>query len=152
MLAEAINLFPDKTFFIQLALFLVVLTVLSRFVFKPLLKILELRRQHTAGERKKMEELARRTETMMKEYEARMTAARQEAIGLKESIRREGQEAGSKLVQESKEAAKLQIEKVKQEIKISSDEAVGELEKQAKLLGVEMAEKVLGRKVVGNGH
>lgn len=152
LLAESVNLLPDKTFFVQLIFFVIVLFCLSRFVFKPLLKILALRRQHTEGERRKIETVAARTEAMMKEYEAKMAVARQQASQLKESIRREGEEAGAKLVQESKEVAKIQVEKVKQEIQKSVDQASADLEKQAKQLGTEIAGKILGRSLTGNGH
>jgi len=152
LLAEGVRLLPDKTFFIQLGFFLVLLFVMTRFVFKPILKVLELRKLHTEGEKKKIEDLAKRTEGLMKEYETKLTAAHQEAIQVKEAIRREGQEAGSKLVSESKEAAKNEIERVKKEITESATKAKTDLEKQAKQLGTEIAGKVLGRNLTGNGH
>ena len=152
LLTEGINLLPDRTFFAQLAIFLIVLFMLSRFVFKPVLKVLKLRKHHTEGERKRIEELAKKSQVMMEEYSKKIAQARLQASQLKENIRQEGELRGSELIQTSKNIARQEIERVRQEIQKSANKAKSDLEKQAENLGTEIAEKVVGRKLQKNGH
>lgn len=147
LLSAEIQLLPDKTFFLQLVLFLVVAVSLNHFVFKPVLKILNLRKMRTKGDRAKIEELMTKTQNLIKEYEAKMKEAKIEGVKIKEAIRREGEGQGQKIVHEAKQASLEQIEKIKQEIEMESKKASEQLEQQAKTLGKDMAEKILGRPI-----
>lgn len=142
-----IRLMPDKTIFVQMAIFLVVAVALNYLVFKPVLKILNLRYAKTKGDKAKIEDLTVKTDALIKEYETKIKQAKIEALQMKEAIRREGAEQGQKIVHESKQAALTQIEKIKSEITLEGKRAAGELEEQAKNLGKELAQKVLGRPV-----
>jgi len=145
MLAAEIQLLPDYTLFFQLGIFLLVAFSLSHFVFKPVLKIVKLRRSKTEGDRLKIQELNQKTESLMKEYEEKIKVAKQEAFQIKESIRREGEEQGQRMIHEAKQASLSQIEKAKKEIAAASQLATDQLESQARTLGKSLAEKVLGR-------
>ena len=145
MLAEEVQLLPDKTLFIQLAIFLVVAVALNHFVFKPVLRLILLRRTRTKGEREKLEGLQQKTEGLMKEYEAKILKARQEGFKIKESIRREGEAQGQKIIHEAKQASMGQMDLVKKEIEKETEAATKELEKEAENLSQTLAEKVLGR-------
>ena len=147
LLSSEIQLMPDKTFFIQLGIFLVVAVCLNYLVFKPVLKIIQLRKSKTEGDRKKIHTIAEKTEQLMKEYEAKMETAKKEAFKLKESLKREGEEQGQKVIHEAKQASLTQIDQIKKEIAVSSDRALKDLEEQSKTLGKNLAEKVLGRPI-----
>lgn len=149
LLATEINLFPDKTIFIQLGIFLVVLFALNALVFQPVLKILRLRRSKTEGDREKLEDLNRQTTQIVKEYEDKMSQAKAEAFAMKEAIRKEGELQGQRIVQEARAASLAQIEKMKQEIQSAAQKTGEELERQSDLLSRNIAEKVLGRSL---GH
>lgn len=145
LLSTEIQLFPDRTLFIQLGIFLAVVFCLNHFVFQPVLKILRLRRAKTEGDRKKITEIVQKTEQLMKEYEAKMQEAKKEAFQIKEGIRREGREQGLNIVQEARQASLTQIEKIKKEIAGAATQATAQLESQAEVLSRQIAEKVLGR-------
>lgn len=145
LLSTEINLFPDRTLFIQLGIFLAVVFCLNHFVFQPVLKILKLRKARTEGDRKKIEEVVQKTQNLMKEYEAKMQEAKKEAFQIKEAIRKEGHEQGLIIVQEARQASQTQIEKIKKEIASASLQAGSQLESQADILSRQIAEKVLGR-------
>lgn len=145
MLATEIQLLPDKTFFIQLATFLVVAVSLNHFVFKPVFRIISLRKSKTEGDRQKILNLTEKTESLIKEYEEKMRTAKQEAFKVKEEIRKEGEEQSHRIVQEAKQASLAQIDKIKKEVASASQVAGRDLEDQAKTLGKSLAEKVLGR-------
>lgn len=145
MLASEISLFPDRTFFIQLAIFLAVLACLNHLVFRPVLQILRLRMAKTDGDRKKIAEIKEKTETLLQEYSKKIQEAKQEAFQMKEAIRRTGEEQGQKIVQEAKQASLAQIEKTKKEMEGITQACAKELEAHAQSLGRQIAEKVLGR-------
>lgn len=147
LLAESVQLMPDKTFFVQLGIFLAVLFALNHFVFKPVLRIIALRREKTKGAQAQIEALAAKTETLVKEYEAKIQEARKEAFGLKEGIRREGEAQGQKMVQEARQASLVQVEQMRHEIKRETDQAGRRLETEAERIGKTLAEKLLGRPI-----
>lgn len=145
MLASEIQLFPDKTIFIQLAIFLLVLVSLNHFVFKPVLKLIRLRKERTEGERERLKELQEKTEGLVGDYESKMESAKQEGFRIKEGIRREGEAQAQRVIQEAKQASLSQLEKIKKEIERETEGASKQLEKEAEVLSQTLAEKVLGR-------
>jgi len=147
MLAVEVQLFPDKTFFVQLVLFLTVLFGLHFLVFRPVLKILRYRFEKTEGDRKRIESLTQKTEVLIQQYESKMQTAKKEAQGLKEIIRKEGVEQSSRMIQDVKELRMKELEKIRQEVSKATLEAEKKLEVQAKDLGVQMVEKVLDKKI-----
>ena len=109
------------------------------------MKIIHLRKAKTEGDRKKIEEMTQKTDALMKEYEKKIQEAKQDAFKMKETIRKEGDEQGQRIVHEAKQASLSQIEKIKKEMEIARQNATSQLELQAKTLGKMIAEKVLGR-------
>lgn len=144
MLGLEIRLLPDQTFFIQLGVFLTVLIGLNYLIFKPVLRILRYRFEKTVGDRKKIEELTQKTHLLMTEYETKIADARAKAHELKEAIRQEGVDQATQLVHEAKALRQKELEKVRQEVAKAYGMAEGQLVTQAKTLGREIAEKVLG--------
>ncbi len=145
--ATEIRLMPDKTLFIQLGIFLVVAFCLNHLVFKPVLKIINLRYAKTKGDRHKIEELTQKTAVFVKEYETKIKEAKLEGLKAKEAIRREGENQGHKIIHEAKQLSLTQIEKIKNEIQTESRQAASALEEQAKIISQELAQKVLGRPI-----
>ncbi len=152
MLIAEVSLLPDKTLLIQLGIFLAVLWTLNVFIFKPLLKILKARFEKTAGDRKRIEDLTRKTESLVASYEERMTEARKQAHALKDAIRKEGLDQAGKLIHDAKELRKAELERVRIEVDRAASEAEKQLETQSKELGAAITEKVFGRKVQSNGN
>lgn len=145
LLSSEINLFPDQTVFVQLLIFLSVLAALNILVFKPLLKVLQLRRSKTEGDLKRIGEVQAKAMTVMKEYEGKIKEARLEAFRMKEEIRREGESEATRIIQEARQAGLAQVEKIKREIEDSCKMAEKDLELQSEILSRSIAEKVLGR-------
>lgn len=154
LLASAIKLIPETRaeaidmvvqVGILMGVFLVVAVSLNFLVFQPVLRILKLRRSKTSGDRIRLEELSAQTEALIKEYEAKMAEAKGEAFAVKETIRKEGELQGQRMIQEARAANHAQIEKLKEEIQNASRKAGKELERESEVLSRSIAEKVLGR-------
>ncbi|MBI4124459.1 MAG: ATP synthase F0 subunit B [Deltaproteobacteria bacterium] len=145
LLSTEVQLMPDKTLFTQLAIFLTVLAALNHFVFKPVLRIIRLRREKTKGDQTRIEELTKQTEGLVKEYEGKIHEARKEAFQMKEAIRREGEAQGQRIIQEARGASLAQMEKASRAIQKETEAASKKLEAQAEGMSRTLAEKLLGR-------
>lgn len=145
LLSEGINLFPDQTVWIQLAIFLAVFFVVNRLVFQPVLKILNLRREKTGGDLSKIKALEEEQALLLKRYEEELALAKREAQKEKEMIRREGELVAHQMTHQARVDSLEQIAKIKEEIAIASQKARQELEGKAEQLSRSIGSKVLGR-------
>ncbi|MGQ0542843.1 MAG: ATP synthase F0 subunit B [Blastocatellia bacterium] len=136
--AESIQLFPDGTLFIHIALILLMIWVLNRTFFRPINAIIESREKHKGGRGGEAGEILREVSEKQKEYEKAMLAARSESYEVIEKARAEAVDASQKTVSDAKaEAAKL-IADEKAEVKDQIAEAKVEIVREAE----KMAEKI----------
>lgn len=142
-----IDLLPNQTFFVQAGLFLLTYAVLNFLVFKPVLRIIERRKQLTLGAEQESAELNGRAETLIQEYTQGLQEARSQGIALKEKFQKEGQEESQALLTRAREEMEVQMEKARQEISKETKEAQLGLRKYTRELSRELAQKLLGRKV-----
>lgn len=147
ILSSSIELFPNITILAQLAIFLVVMVALNHLVFKPVLRILALRKTKTKGEREKLEALQQKTEKLVQEYEAKIQEAKQEGFKMKEAIRKEGEVQAQKIIHEAKKSSLDELGNIRKEIGEATQNSSKKLEEEAKVFSQSLAEKVLGRKL-----
>lgn len=147
MMLSEVQILPDKTLWVQLAIFLAVLAALNHLIFKPVLRVIRLRREKTSGDRARIEALAKKTEGLVKEYEDKIYQARKEAFQMKEAIRREGDAQGQKIIQEARQASLAQMEKASQAIQKETESAAKKLEAEAQKMSQTLTEKLLGRPI-----
>jgi F0F1-type ATP synthase membrane subunit b/b' len=106
---SSIQLFPDGTIFIHIALILIMIYVLNRTFFRPINAILETRERQKGGRGGEAEEILTEAARKQKEYEAAMLAARNESYVLIEAERNAAIESYQKTVSEAKAAAAKRI-------------------------------------------
>lgn len=145
LLSEGINLFPDRTVWIQLVIFLTVFFAFNRLIFQPVLKILNLRREKTGGDLAKIKALEEEQALLLKRYEGELALAKREAQKEKEMIRSAGELAAHQMIHQARVDSLEQIAKIKEEIARASQKARQELEAKAEQLSRAIGSKVLGR-------
>ena len=69
----------DQTLVIQLVIFLIALFLLNRLVFRPLLGVWDRREELTAGTLREAEEMTRKAESAISEYNEKLAEARTQA-------------------------------------------------------------------------
>jgi F-type H+-transporting ATPase subunit b len=148
-LAESsIQLVPDGTLLIHVALILVMVYVLNRTLFKPINKILDEREKRTRGQLGAAGDILQRVEEGLSKYERSLFEARTEGYKLLEQERaiavRERQE---RLAAERVEIANLVMVE-KQIIKSQAEEAMASIETNARLMAAEIGTAILRREVV----
>lgn len=137
----------DYTLFIQLVLFLLLIWILNQVLYKPLLRIMDRRKEILDKAQEEVKTVQETIDRRVAEYEEKIRAAKMEAMGQKGDLAKEGTQA-----------AKVITDKAKAEISGMMGEFQGKLEKelasarellrnQSLRISSEIAEKVLGRSI-----
>jgi F-type H+-transporting ATPase subunit b len=140
-------LVPNGTFFFVLAIFLIVLGVIGKFVVPPIQKVL--------GEREKM--VAKTTEDNRKandfdaaadsDYRKEMASARSEASGIRDEARNEGRKIVDEHKGRASEEAAATLQQAANELKLQGDSIAAELRSSVDALSATLASRVLGVEV-----
>lgn len=139
--------FPDWTALVQLVIFLVLVVLLSRLLFKPILKLLEKRDDLIHGGKRQADQFTAKAKELMGQYEQGLAEARRRALAERERLKAEALSIEAEMLKRVGEECQRFLEETKAKIQAESARAKEDLRKQADLISLEIAEKVLGRKV-----
>ncbi len=98
----------DATYFVQLALFLLLYAVLWTTFFGPYTRFLKRRDEATEGLRRRARDLQEQVRALDADIEARLSAARTEAVQVRRRLADEGSRLRSEIV--ARERARMQAE------------------------------------------
>lgn len=138
--------------FWTLLIFVVVLLVLGKFAWGPILSNLQARESfiHDALAKAKADRDA--AEARLREYEERLAQARAEASGIVDEGRRDAVVVKQRIEEDTKREAEKMIERARREIQIATETATKELYQVAARLATDMAGKVIGREIGPQDH
>ena len=140
---QSIQLFPDGTLFIHIALILLMIWVLNRTFFRPINRVLETRERQTGGAGTEAERiLADVAEKEAKLNEA-MLGARTEGYALIEKERREAVEARSQRLADAKAETARRLADEKRSLDEQAAAARADIETEADVLADRIAATVL---------
>ncbi len=144
---KLINDFSVGLFFWQSVVFILLILLLRKYAWKPILNAVNEREQSIEGALKAAEKAREEMKALQADNEAILKEAREE----RERILKEARDMKNKIVAEAKEAATAEADKTvaaaKATIEAEKSAAVAELKKQAATLSIEVAEKVLGQEL-----
>lgn len=120
LFAETIQLFPDGTLFIHIAIILAMIWLLNRTLYRPINRVLEARAKNKGGHSSEAAEILGRAANKEQQYSNAMLDARSEGYALIEKEQKAAVEARNK-----------QIGEVKAEVAAKFDAGRAEIEKQA---------------------
>jgi F-type H+-transporting ATPase subunit b len=138
---------PDVTLLYVMFAFIVSYAVMKRFLFVPLGAILEQREEEEATAARIHADSLRELERAVAEGEARLAAARREALKVRETLRGEGLARFEELLSRARDEATAAVEAATRAIEADAARAAAELPSRSRALAVELAEKILGRKL-----
>jgi F-type H+-transporting ATPase subunit b len=138
--------------FWTLLIFVVVLVVLGKFAWGPILNTLQARESFihealAAAKRDRDEAEAR-----LREYEARLAQARAEATAIVEEGRRDAIVVKQRIEEDAQREADKRLERAKREIQIATETATKELYLLSARLATDMAGKMIGRELTPQDH
>jgi F-type H+-transporting ATPase subunit b len=138
---------PDVTLLYVMFAFIVSYAVMKRFLFRPLGAILEQREEEEASAARIHADSVRTLERAVAEGEARLAHARREALKARETLRGEGLARFEELLSRARDEASASVEAAAHAIAADASRASAELPSRSRALAVELAEKILGRKL-----
>lgn len=123
--------------------FLILLTLLSKFAWKPLLNALEKREDEITNSLKNAEKARKELERLTTEGDEIIAQARSEA----QAIVSEGKKAADQLKEstllKAKEEAVTNLEQAKEQIQVEKDKAIAEIKGEVVGLSLSIAEKLV---------
>lgn len=142
-----VQVLPDLTFFVQMAIFLVLVFVLNALLYKPILNIIDRRKKQLEELENEIKLFNESVNTKAAEYEEKLKQAKANAAELKKAIIQEGNEQAKKIVDVVRAEIPVMTQEFQQKIGKEIQTARQILDKQSQNLSLDIAQKVLGRSV-----
>lgn len=146
-LAETIQLVPDGTIFLHIAIILVMVFLLNRVLFRPVGQVLAERESHTHGRTNEAHETVRRAEESMSRYERALREARAEGYQVLERQQAEAAEERRRRLSQVREEVESAVAEQRRVITEQSEAARQSLEAEARRAAAIISAQVLGRPV-----
>jgi F-type H+-transporting ATPase subunit b len=135
-----------------LVIFLLVVFVLGKFAWGPILNTLQTRENFIHEALAKAKRDRDEAEGRLREYEARLAAARGEATAIVDEGRRDAEVVKRRIEADAKAEGDKMIERAKREIQIATDTATQDLYRLSARLATDLAARVLSRELTPQDH
>jgi F-type H+-transporting ATPase subunit b len=137
----------DYSVIYQIGLFLVILVVLSKVIFRPYLILLEERERKTTGAQYELAELEREGTRLRALYEDKIAQAQAVGYAAKEAILQDARQQREAVLNQARQEGLSIIEGVRRELasQMQKERQLASIEIRA--IAQEMASTILGRKV-----
>lgn len=132
--------------------FLVLLAVLKRFVWKPMVDALDRRSERIRKALEEAEASRQRLEQVNQESEAILAKARGQAQEVLASGKAAAERMRDQLVAEAKERSAAMVHAAEQQIASEKNKAIGELKSEVAALTLQVASRLLQRTVTLEDH
>ena len=144
---KLINDFSIGLFFWQSLVFILLIFVLKKYAWKPILNAVNERERSIEDALKEAEKARLEMQSLQQSNEAILKEAREE----RERILKEARDMKNKMITEAKDAAATEADKAivsaKAAIEAEKTAAIAELKNQAASLSIDVAEKILGQEL-----
>jgi F-type H+-transporting ATPase subunit b len=137
----------DGTLFVQFALFLIMLAVLSRSLFRPYLKLRDERHKSIEGAREEAGKMQERARGVNADYDAKLTRARQRGAEERQRLRAEGAIHERQVLGAARDEAHKALTEARTRIGAEAESARELLTKESTVLARQIVKKILGREV-----
>lgn len=143
--AESIQLFPDGTLFVHIALILLMIWVLNRTFFRPINRILDTRERQKGGAGSEADRILADVAEKEAKLNQAMLGARSEGYALIEKEREAAVEARSRRLADAKTETSQRLADEKRALQEQAATARTEIEAEAEVLADRIAATVLKR-------
>lgn len=138
--------------FWTLLVFGLVVWVLSRYAWGPLLSALQRREEFIRESLEKARQERQAAEERLREYEERLATAHAQAAAIVEEGRRDAEAVKGRIEEAARQESQAMLERAKREIRLASDQAVRRLYSESGRLAVDLAGRILRREVRPEDH
>jgi F-type H+-transporting ATPase subunit b len=145
--AEAAAHFNGGDMIFQLVIFLILLALLKKFAWKPLMGIMKQREEHISNEINAAEASSLEAKKLLEEQRALLKEARSEAQVLIENAKKQGDVQRDEIITIARTEAERIKESAKLEIEQQKEKAVAAIREQVASLSVLIASKVIEKEI-----
>ena len=131
----------------QLVMFIVLLALLKKFAWGPLMGIMKQREEHVAGEIEAAEQSRQEAKKLLEEQRNLLKQAREEAQGLIEGAKKQGDLQREEIITAARTGSERIKESAKLEIDQQKEKAVAAIREQVASLSVLIASKVIEKEL-----
>lgn len=142
----------QHTFVFVLLNFVILVLFLYGLLWKPILSVLDQRKEDVSGDIDRARDRRRRAEELFEKYRKIMEGARDERQGIIDDGRREGEEERQKIIDESKAEAEAMLERAQLAMQSDRQQMEQELTAQVGAFSVELAKRILAREITAEDH
>lgn len=140
------------TIFWTAVTFFVILFILYRYGWNPILQLLDERERKIRESLETAEQLKVQAERSAEERRRIIEAAQKEAMGIIESAHTAAEKLRQEIVAKAQQDAAAQLEHVKQEIQAMREQALRDIRQTAVELSLALTEKVIGTSLDRRAH
>ena len=135
----------NATLIAQVLNFLILVFILAKFAYKPLMKIMDDRKNKIAGDLAAAETAKTDAESIKAEYAAKLAAARQEAQAIIDNARKTAQTAHDKILADTKAEQDQIVKTAKEAIALEKKQALSEIRAQLSILAWLLPARLLNK-------
>ncbi|MFO0837662.1 MAG: F0F1 ATP synthase subunit B [Phycisphaerae bacterium] len=135
-----------------LIIFFVLIGVLGKYAWKPLLSVLEQREQAIRGSLEQARRERLDAEKLLAQYRQQIDRAREEATGIVDEGKRDAEAVRRRIHDEARQEADQMVARAKREIELATSTAVKELYDQTTELTVQLAGTVARKSLTPDDH
>lgn len=138
----------DWTLLLQFINFVVLMFILNKILYRPLMKVMAQRREQIEADKTRAQSLESEIDAKMKHYQQQLSDAKSEAATERNQLRKTAQQQESAITAEAQQKAALRIKAIRSQVGQEATEARQILRQSVDELAGQIATKVLGRKLV----
>jgi F-type H+-transporting ATPase subunit b len=135
----------NATILLQLALFLVLMVMLSQFLFQPLMRLFDARERRIDGAQEEAKQYRENADQKAAIIEERVNHARQEARETLNEFKARAKNREVEIIGAAREVGQARLSKAREALEQQVDQAKSKLNNDAMSLAEDMAAKALGR-------
>lgn len=140
-------LVPNATFIAELVAFLLILSVLWRYIVPPIQKVMQDRQKMIAKQVEDSEKAQKRLDEAEQAYQSALSEARTEAAQIRENARAEAQRVVEDLREQAQQEQARIIARGDEHLERQRASIVRELRAEIGTLAVELSEKIVGQQL-----
>ena len=135
-----------------LVLFIVLLAILGKFAWGPIVTALDHREKHIADNIAQAERLQAEAKEQLVDYEKKLASASDEVRELLEEARRDAEHTKEEILAQAKADAKSEHDRAMREVSHAKDAALKEIGETSAKFAVEMAAKIVQKQLTPEDH
>jgi F-type H+-transporting ATPase subunit b len=132
--------------------FLVLVFVLARFAWKPMLTVLQQREESIRTALAEAQKARQDAESLRDQFQRQMDSAQEQVRGMLDEARRDAQHARDEMIAGARNEIRTERDRLRREIETARDQALQELWNQTAHLATLVSAKAIGRQLTEDDH